>query len=470
MSKTYRNVCEIIVPNNLCIGCGLCAGVCPPQVLTMQLNMEGEYIPIEYKDGCLPKCDLCLRACPFTNQEDNEDTLAATNYAQLTGIQHSKVIGYYLDTYVGYSQIENQRENGASGGMATWFLETLLKRGIADKVVCVTPYHDNRQSLFRYAILDSTEAVRNASRSCYYPVEMSEVIGEIIGDEARYAIIGLPCFLKGLRLSMRKNRRLRQRLVALAGLVCGQMKSRFFAEYLSAACGGHLENLSKVQFRIKDTNRPASDYGHQFTWINNGVESTRKIFWSEGIEDIWTHDYFKPNACNFCDDIFAETADVVFMDAWLPQYKQDYRGHSLIINRQIKFKEIWSEALNSNEVYLEPTDPTAVIRSQEGVLHQKRTVLQYRLHLAKISGQMVPRKRVLPSTRLSFMDRRLTKLKLQIQTKSTSRWSQKKDPVQLRTILWMVDTQINLIRLITRMRKTINDGRLRSAIFKRLNR
>lgn len=33
-----------------------------------------------------------------------------------------------------------------------------------------------------------------------------------------------------------------------------------------------------------------------------------------------------PRACNYCDDVFAECADVTCMDAWLPEYSQDHRG------------------------------------------------------------------------------------------------------------------------------------------------
>jgi len=471
MDKPYRNVCESIVPNDLCIGCGVCAGVCPAHVLTMRFNDFGAYIPVEESEGCLPKCDLCLRVCPFSDQEDNEDTLARAAFAQIPGIQHTPELGYYLDTYVGYSQVDGHRENGSSGGLATWFLETLLTRGIVDKVICVTSNPGNSQKLFRFAVLDSVEAVRNAGRSCYYPVEMSEVIREILSQEGRYVITGLPCFLKGLRLAMRKDARLRRRIVALVGLVCGQAKTRYFAEYLCAACGGDPNSLVEVRFRLKDPERPAQDYAHQFTWKDKGQLISRKIYWTEGIEDIWTHDYFKPNACNFCDDVFAETADVVFMDAWLPQYSRDYRGHSLVINRQEVFKSLWDTALASDEVTLMPLSVTSVIRSQAGQLRQKRAGLSYRLYLAQRAGQSVPRKRVTPSpTFLPVLDRRLIKLKLAVCAQSAMLWRQRQDARLLRRALWGVDFQITALLLWKRIQSALAEGRLGTAFAKRVNR
>ena len=43
--------------------------------------------------------------------------------------------GYYLESYVGYSH--NFRQIGASGGMATWLLTTLLQENIVDYVIDV---------------------------------------------------------------------------------------------------------------------------------------------------------------------------------------------------------------------------------------------------------------------------------------------------------------------------------------------
>ena len=53
---------------------------------------------------------------------------------------------------------------------------------------------------------------------------------------------------------------------------------------------------------------------------------------------LWHYQYFKHNACNFCDDVFGETADITFMDAWLPEYVRDYKGTSLNFPEQNKLK------------------------------------------------------------------------------------------------------------------------------------
>lgn len=431
MNKLYRNVCEIIVPNDLCIGCGLCAGVCPANVLAMRVNDFGAYIPVEEKEGCLPKCDLCLHACPFADQEDDEDTLAQSAFAQAPEIRHAPELGYYLDAYMGYSQVDGHRENGASGGLATWFLETLLTRGIVDKVVCVTPNSGDPQKLFRFAVLDSVEAVRNASRSCYYPVEMSEVIRKILSQEGRYAITGLPCFLKGLRLAMRKDGRLRRRIVSLVGLVCGQAKTRFFAEYLCASCGGNPDNLVEVQFRLKNSGRLVNDYAHQFTWLDGEHRISCKMFWLESVHDVWVHDYFKPNACNFCDDVFAETADVVFMDAWLPQYAQEWRGTTIVLVRTPAVIELFKNAQQNHKLALEQVDIDQVIQGQSAGIVNKRDHLAHRLYCAtqrKVS--YIPRKRVSPKRLSSFFDRWLLGCRERMRVMSLQKYAALEFPLE----------------------------------------
>ena len=468
MINLSRNVCESIVAKNLCIGCGVCAAICPPSVLDMKFNIFGSYIPVEYKEGCLEKCDLCLRACPFSDQDENEDTLAKATFGQTRGISHAPEPGYYLDCYAGYSTVNNHRLNGASGGMATWFLERLLNDGIVDKVVCVTPNSGDVKKLYHFDILDTAEAVRDSSKSCYYPVEISNVVSRILSENGRYVIIGLPCLIKSLRLTMRKNRRLRQRIVVLAGLACGQTKSKFFVEYLTSLLRGAHYPLRDVQFRIKDSTRPATDYGIQISWQDKNKVLTKQIFWTEGISKVWTHDYFKPNSCNFCDDVFAETADVVFMDAWLPKYKEDYRGHSLVINRKEEFKKIFEDAKTSNSANLETINMIEVIKSQKSTLRQKREIMQYRLYLAEKDGFSIPQKRWKSAIVINKQEQIMTKLKMKIQELSFLLWAEEKSASKMDDTLKWKNAQINLLVVIKRFVLMFTEKRVSTALKKRL--
>jgi coenzyme F420 hydrogenase subunit beta len=370
------------VKHDLCIGCGLCAALCPRDVLAMQWNRYGEYNPVAVSP-CTTECGLCLKVCPFSETGENEDTIGERLYGTVPGVQHRPETGYYLASYVGYS--ERHRPTSASGGIATWLLETLLREGIVDHVICVAPTGDP-EKLFAFQVFDTPEDVRTGAGSAYYPVEMSEVIRQILEVPGRYAVTGLPCFLKAIRLAQQRNKKLRERVVVTVGLVCGQLKSRQFTDYIAARAGVQGE-VTGVRYRGKSPDRPASNFYFSFT-TTDGKE--QRIFWNEGIAEAWTNRWFTPEACSYCDDVFAECADVTCMDAWLPEYSRDSRGTSLVLVRSPPIREVLERGQG---VRLDLIPVERVVQSQGGVVAVKRQHLAYRSYLDR---EGAPKKRVAP--------------------------------------------------------------------------
>lgn len=391
-----------IVDNDLCNGCGVCAVICPDDVLSMQFNRFGEYNPVEM-GACTKECGLCLKVCPFSDRAPDEDEIGRLLFGEIAGIQNRPETGYFLDAFVGHSQIDGHREHGSSGGMATWFLQTLLENGVVDAVVCVTPNPDPEQ-LFKFAVLRTADEVRAASGSAYYPVELFEVLQYIIDHPGRYAVIGLPCFVKAVRLAQLRNRYLRDRIVVVLGLVCGQLKSKQFTAYL-AALAGLKEPPVSVHYRGKDPEKLSSNY--YFSCVGPDGES-RRIFWKDGPSEAWINRWFTPVACNYCDDIFAECADVTFMDAWLPEFERDPRGTSLIIIRSRQAFDLFLKGIRDNCVDINPVAIDLVIQSQAGVVSVKREQLAYRLFRSNQIGVRTPKKRVpMQSTRDPLLRREI---------------------------------------------------------------
>jgi coenzyme F420 hydrogenase subunit beta len=465
---SYRNVCEAVVSSGLCVGCGVCAGVCPFDVLKMQFNEYGEYVCVERSNDCQPTCNLCIQVCPFLDRDDDETTLAREMFAQVPGIQYRVEVGYYLDCYMGHVDANAYRLCRSSGGLTTWLLQRLLVEQVVDRIVCVVPAK-TPEALHQFAIIDNPERLLQASRSCYYPVEMESVLREIRKTNARYAVTGLPCFVKGLRLAMRKSRLLRERITTLVGLVCGQLKSKFFVEYVAALGGGDASALTDVRFRIKDPHRSATDYGLKFEWrgrddkIRNSV-----VFWTEGMQQAWTYDYFRLNACCFCDDVFAETADVVLMDAWLPECKRDSLGCNLVVNRSPVLKEIWDAGASSGELHLESIDVNRIVESQRGQLWDKRQGMQYRSVLAGRKRRRVPKKRWEPRVTGGILDRCLWGLK--DKARRLSRWAWVDVDKNIRAFrgrLCWIDVGISVLQWVQRLSLMIREGRVKQALLSR---
>ncbi|TDY52096.1 coenzyme F420-reducing hydrogenase beta subunit [Aminivibrio pyruvatiphilus] len=385
-----KNVFDLVVQNNLCSGCGVCAGVCPAGNLAMEWNEQGEYMPTD-QGRCIDSCTLCLRVCPFYPGNPDENQLGKERFEAINSMQHTPETGFWLACYAGAVSDEIERGKSASGGFASWVLGELLANGFVDEVICVEPNEDP-EKLFRFARLDKPEDLERARGSAYYPVEFSEMMRYIKRTNKQFAVIGLPCFVKAIRLAARADKTLERKIPFLLGIVCGQMKSRKYTQYIASLAGVE-ESLEKVYFRGKRNDAPASDYNFLCRGIS-GKEG--KISWTEGVSRIWGDRWFTLESCGYCDDIFAETADAVFMDAWLPEYVNDSRGTSLAIIRNPEILKIL-ERNSGSQLDLSRIPVEKIIQSQQGVIENKRKVLSYRLSSRpKTIGERPLTKRVPP--------------------------------------------------------------------------
>jgi coenzyme F420-reducing hydrogenase beta subunit len=356
----------------------------------MQLSSTGLYQPVD-SGRCLERCRLCTYSCPFIDHADNENTLAKALFAEEAEIRHTPETGYYRNAYVGSVCEDSFHAGGASGGMATWFLSQMLEQKQVDRVICVLP-HPESSRLFQFEVLDAPEQVRGGSGSCYYPVELSQVLRFVLQNPARYGIIALPCVLKALRLAAKHNKKLQERLTFCAGLVCGQLKTAGFAEYLIRKMELDPSEVQRIQFRKK----PQSGSAYNYRIEVQTASQTRIVPAEQFYHAAWSSGEFKPRSCDFCDDVFAELAEVVFMDAWLPEYTSDLSGTNLVLTRSHRADELIQQGIDRRQLDIEPISIDRVIQSQQGALHQKRNLLAHRLWLAAESDQPTPTKRVLP--------------------------------------------------------------------------
>lgn len=396
------NVSSLIVPNGLCSGCGVCAGVCPAGNLVMEWNSRGEYNPVD-QGRCIEGCTRCLEVCPFFPGNPNEDQLTKERFAAIEGSAHTPEAGWWLACFAGAVADDGERSKSASGGLASWTLSELLRTKTVDEVICAEP-NDDPNKLFRFASFNDQAILNRAKGSAYYPVELSGMLRHIKATDKKFVITGLPCLIKALRLACSRDKTLKQKMPYLIGITCGQMKSRKYTGYIASLAGVN-EPLSKAFFRGKRSDAPAIDYN----FVCKGVSGKEgKISWTGGVSKIWGERWFNLEACGCCDDIFAETADAVFMDAWLPEYVSDSRGTSLTIIRNPGLLELFQQNPSALDIHF--IDVNKVIRSQRGVITNKRSVLAYRLakRPKAVSGRLLE-KRVAPDpSALNILSRRRT--------------------------------------------------------------
>lgn len=389
MRSTVSELLEV-VDRGWCIGCGACAALADSP-LTMELDEHGRYRPVLRDVELLQHEGDYLEVCPFT-ASTNEDEIASTLVADQA--ENDERLGRFRELGAGHVAIDAYRTNASSGGMTTWFVATLLRRDLVDAVLHVHPGHDSGE-LFGYSVSRTLEEVTAGAKTRYHPVEMSDVLPIVREQPGRYAIVGLPCFIKAVRLLQRSDAVIRERIRYCVGLVCGHLKSRGFAEALAWELGIPPEELAGIDFRQK-SDRAADDY--DVVAVGRDGETRRAPSASLFASD-WGLGMFKYPACDLCDDVTAETADISFGDAWLPDYAGDPRGANIYLARSSAALDVMHQ--HRDELSVAPLTPDEVARSQAAGLRHRREGLAHRLTQRIRQGQPVPKKRVSPSSGIS---------------------------------------------------------------------
>jgi coenzyme F420 hydrogenase subunit beta len=376
------NVVTEVVAESLCCGCGVCAGVCSQGSLQMRFNSRGELAPA--LTGACSECALCLRVCPAL--EVGELPSPEKLFGVTPGARRDPHLGQYIECLVGYSP--RHRHKGASGGMATWTLEELLRQGRVDAAVCVGR-SERKDRFFETVIVSSESDLLSCSSSKYYPVEFSSVLTGILSKEGRYAIVALPCAATAIRKAQRAVAALRDRIRYVFGLACGHGVSRQFTDFLLAVTGLEEASVENVDFRHADRSRDATNFA--FRGQRTTGKWSRPLFFDGLYGRLWAGRFFVPRACDFCDDLFAPLTDATFMDAWLPHYAHDARGTSIVVARHPEVAELLRNASQTGACDLHPIRIEHVRQSQSAALAYKTAFLPLRVARAERDGRRIPR-------------------------------------------------------------------------------
>lgn len=382
---------DTVIDSGYCIGCGICA--VNTNKFEISMDIYGKYQAIE--QNVEDKGDVITESiCPFSNESLNEDEIADKIFDKKLIVDNK--LGRYDKLYFGHSN--ELRKLGASGGLTTWFILKSLKEGKVDAVIHLKERKDkNGLQIFEYGISRTVEEVINSAATKYYPGELSKSLRELIlGDDIKYAVVGVPCFIKSVRLLADKMPIIKKRITLHIGLVCGHYKSANYASMLALQKGIQPSSIEKLNFRYKTGKGKAGDYN---TYIEYLTQSRQKEIYNESVKNFYGTDWglgmFKYNACDYCDDVVAETADVVFGDAWIDPYVKDPMGTNLVITRDPEISKIFEE-LSINEkddLFLVDATRDEVVKTQLAGFRHRREGLKLRLYWKEKSNSWYPIKR-----------------------------------------------------------------------------
>ena len=420
-----------VVGSGWCIGCGSCvgSGVVPGAASTaIEMDGAGLLRPDAPRSWMRQRTAAFATTCPFSRAAADEDEIAADLYP--TAVHHHPATGRFSASYVGHVDEDGFRANGSSGGMVSWVLDELLRTGAVDGVAHVVPVADPRSDgrFFRYRISRSVEQVREGAKSRYYPVDLADVLREVREVPGRYAVVGVPCFAKAVQLLRREDPLLRERIVHVLALFCGHMKSARFVESFAWQLEVPVEDVQAVEFRRKDPSRPASTYTAELR-MYDGTARVRD--WWNLVDGDWGAGFFQSPACDGCDDVVGETADISFGDAWVEPYSSDGNGTNVVVVRSPEIAAMVERGISDGRLHLSPVDGEFVRETQAAGLRHRREGLAYRLAWHGRTWhrwRRTPRKRVRATAHLPLRRKAIYRMRYGI-----SRWSHRVFSVARRT-------------------------------------
>jgi coenzyme F420 hydrogenase subunit beta len=383
-----------IVDGGFCTGCGACAYQSKSK---MKLNGDGEYQPdlsaLEQLSG--DDAAAAETACPFLRPDLNEDVLAEERFG--SDAVHDSHIGYHISRYGAYVKQDDFRGSGTSGGMGTWIGSELLRRGMIDGVIHAKAVDASQAdgAFFKYEISRTEDSIREGAKTRYHVMEMSDVMAEVSERPGRYLFIGVPCFCKAVRRLQKIDPVINKRIAYIVSLVCGHYKSLNWTRSLAWGAGVHPNDLTAFQYRTKGPDIPARAYVFRATAKDGNTVQKDS---AEVVGGKFNAGAMMLNACDYCDDVVGETADLTIGDAWLPQFDINPGGTNLLIVRNRELEDVLKLAKEQDRISLEVISAKEAADSQSGGFRQRREGLSYRLLKAQNEGRWVPEKRIEPGS------------------------------------------------------------------------
>lgn len=357
MKYNFNFLVNNVIKPDLCSRCGACVGSCTKRVL--QFTSNTNYIPQWKNEDECTSCGTCVNVCPALGYEINDDLLST---------KQSKTKKYYK----GNSLNNELFNNGTSGGVVTTLLLYLLNEKIVDKVVVVRNTDDIINGYAQVVVTDDPNLVVKSSQSKYIQLPVASAINEILKNDGKYAVVGLPCHLAGINKAERIYKKLNDRIVLKLGLFCGYSYSEKSIDGLLAYMGVEKDKVKNIiGWRSKG-------FPGNFS-VKLKTEEIKSIPFKE--EHCINVPFFALNRCYLCMDCFAQYSDVAFGD--IGGWKEKC---TLIVSKNKFSSELLQDAYQKDYISLtsidqKDVDSTTVIPFMR---REKRDKVYYRIkHLEK---------------------------------------------------------------------------------------
>jgi coenzyme F420 hydrogenase subunit beta len=235
-------------------------------------------------------------------------------------------------------------------------------------------------------IARTKEDVIAASKSKYCPVAANVGLKEILREQGRFAVVGLPCHIHGVRKAESVSKALSSKIVLHVGLLCSHMTSFIGMKFLLRKLGVRLTDVTRIDYRGSGWPGSMSIHTRDGSVKKLPLFGSWKAYWP-----IYSSFFFTPSRCTMCPDQAAELADISLGDAWLPELRNEKIGESIIIARTKRGQDILQLAHSAHSISIKPVSAEKVEQSQAINLTFKKKDLPNRLSLLGSFGKQTPK-------------------------------------------------------------------------------
>ncbi len=352
-----NSLVDEIKSKGYCTGCGLCVSISPRNSLEMQMNASGYLRPVVLKPLSISDEKKIKDSCPGINiQHSNNDT----NY--------HPIWGPVVNSRTGFSKSSEVRRMGSSGGVISALAIYLLESKQVDFVaqIAVSASDPLKNAL---QVSTTREDVIRAAGSRYAPSAPLENITELLASGKKFAFIGKPCDVAGLRQYLTKNPDLAPNAKYLISFMCAGIPSIKATEMVLDKMGADKSNL--LSFRYRGDGWPGMARA-----VHRGGNTFDMDYNSSWGEIFGIHLQFR---CKLCPDGTGEFADIVCADAWYgkdgyPDFTER-DGRSLILTRTAAGESLVQSAFKDHAIEMNDLSITEIEKMQPYQVTRKKMVL-----------------------------------------------------------------------------------------------
>jgi coenzyme F420 hydrogenase subunit beta len=233
-------------------------------------------------------------------------------------------------------------------------------------------------------IARTREEIVSASKSKYCPVATNLALKKILSEEGRFAVVGLPCHIHGIRKAEAIFEGLKDKIVLHVGLFCSHTANFYGTELLLRKFGVGKEDVVRLDYRsgwpscmlVQLRNGRSLKVRYNKSWL---------AYWN-----VFSSFFFAPFRCLMCADQFNELSDVSIGDAWFPELMGDGSGKSVLVSRTAAADEMLHSMKDCSVISLKTISPDKVKESQAFSLNFKKDNLSGRLSLLSMFGKKTP--------------------------------------------------------------------------------